>query len=82
MICIGVSMSFEIGQRNSCSPSKATHLGRVDTSRQLKELRSRLEALSLDAFIITRDDEHQVSIKSVFSIMSKCMCGFSLNGLP
>lgn len=68
-------MSFRTGHRNSCSPSKAPHPGRVDTSKQLKELRTRLEAMSLDAFIITRDDEHQVSIKSVISIMSVCVCG-------
>ena len=30
--------------------------------------------MGLDAFIITRDDEHQVSHKSVISIMSKCVC--------
>lgn len=68
-------MSFRIGHRNSCSPSKAPHPGRVDTSKQLKELRTRLEAMSLDAFIITRDDEHQVSINSVISIMSVCVWG-------
>jgi hypothetical protein len=81
-------MSFEVGHRNICSPSKAPHPGRVDTSRQLKELRMRLEAMSLDAFIITWDDEHQVSIKSVISVMSKCVCVcvcvsvFFFNGLP
>ena len=74
-------MSFGIGHRNSCSQSKAPHPGRVDTSRQLKELRTRLEAMSLDAFIITRDDEHQVSVKSVISIMSKWVGDFPLNGL-
>jgi hypothetical protein len=47
----------------------------------LEQLRIRLKAMALDAFIITRDDEHQVSIKSVISIMSKCVY-FSLNGLP
>ena len=75
LICVGVSMSFRIGHRNSCSQSKAPHPGRVDTSRQLKELRTRLEAMSLDAFIITRDDEHQVSIKSVISSwVCVCVC--------
>jgi hypothetical protein len=67
-------MSFRIGDRNSCAQSKAPHPGRVDTSRQLKQLRTRLKAISLHAFIITRDDEHQVSIKSVFSIMRKYVC--------
>ncbi|KDR14160.1 Xaa-Pro aminopeptidase 1 [Zootermopsis nevadensis] len=59
LIYAGFSMSFGIGQRNSCSPSKAPPPGRVDTSRQLKELRTRLKAMALDAFIITRDDGHQ-----------------------
>lgn len=57
----GCSMSFGTGQRNSCSPSKAPPPGRVDTSRQLRELRTRLKAMTLDAFIITGDDAHQVS---------------------
>lgn len=56
---MGFSMSFGIGHRNSCLPSKDPLPGRVDTSRQLRQLRSRLKAMALDAFIITRDDEHQ-----------------------
>jgi hypothetical protein len=59
----GFSMSFGIGHRNSCLPSKAPPPGRVDTSRQLRELRTRLKAMALDAFIITRDDGHQVSFE-------------------
>jgi hypothetical protein len=60
LVCMDFSTCFGIGHRNSCSPSKSPLPGRVDTSRQLRQLRARLKAMALDAFIITRDDEHQV----------------------
>ncbi|KAJ4433963.1 hypothetical protein ANN_16282, partial [Periplaneta americana] len=61
LILVGMDWSepLSVGQRSSCSHSKTPPPGRVDTSRQLKELRTRLLAMDLDAFIITRDDEHQ-----------------------
>jgi hypothetical protein len=75
LICMGFSMSFGIGHRNSCLPSKDPLPGRVDTSRQLRQLRSRLKAMALDAFIITRDDEHQVS-HWVSNFHHECVCAW------
>ncbi|PNF28969.1 Xaa-Pro aminopeptidase 1 [Cryptotermes secundus] len=70
-------MSFVMGHRNRCSPSKAPPPGRVDTSSQLRELRARLKAMALDAFIITRDDGHQSEIPANRDRRYTYISGFS-----